>query len=93
MIIGAPTYCNQVFPEVDSLLSKIEMREVKNRYFGYFGSFSWAGAAVKRLTAFAEKMKWEVVAAPVEQKQGLKEDKYLECLTLGKAMADRLGRD
>ena len=43
--------------------------------------------------AFAEKMKWEVVAAPVEQKQGLKEDKYLECLTLGKAMADRLGRD
>lgn len=93
VIIGAPTYCNQVFPEVDSLLSKIEMREVKNRYFGYFGSFSWAGAAVKRLTAFAEKMKWEVVAAPVEQKQGLKEDKYLECLTLGKAMADRLGRD
>lgn len=90
LIIGCPTYCNQLFPEVESLLSKIEMREVKNRLFGYFGTFSWAGAAVKRLCAFGEKMKWDVVSAPVEQKQGLTEAKYEECVALGAAMAERL---
>ncbi len=90
LIIGSPTYSNQLFPEVDSLLTKIEMREVKNRYFGYFGSFCWAGAAVKRLCAFGEKMKWQTVGCPVEQKQGLIADKYEDCLALGKAMAEAI---
>ena len=90
VVIGCPTYCNQLYPEIDSLLQKIEIRELKNRLFGYFGSFSWAGAAVKRLAAFAEKMNWTVVGEPVEQKQGLKQDKYEACWTLGKAMAEHL---
>ncbi|MCD7712304.1 MAG: FprA family A-type flavoprotein, partial [Firmicutes bacterium] len=71
IIVGSPTYSNQLYPEVESVLNKIETREVKNRLYGYFGSFTWAGAAVKHLAAFGEKMKWEVIAEPVEQKQGL----------------------
>lgn len=90
LIAGSPTYSNQLFPEMESILSKIETREIKGRIFGYFGSFTWAGAAVKRLTAFAEKMKWEVVADPVEQKQGVSTDTYNQCLALGQAMAKRL---
>lgn len=90
VIIGSPTYSNQLFPEVESILSKIEVREVRNRAFGYFGSFTWAGAAVKRLAAFGEKMKWETVGVPVEQKQGMGPDKYNACLALGEAMAAKL---
>ncbi|MEG1749831.1 MAG: FprA family A-type flavoprotein [Tannerellaceae bacterium] len=90
LIVGSPTYSNQLFPEVESVLSKIETREIKHRLYGYFGSFTWAGAAVKRLAAFGEKMKWETVGLPVEQKQGLKADKYDECIALGEAMAARL---
>lgn len=90
LIIGCPTYCNQLYPEVDSLLQKIELREVKGRLFGYFGSFSWAGAAVKRLAAFGEKMKWTIVGEPVEQKQGLKPAQYEACWALGKAMAEQI---
>lgn len=90
VIIGSPTYSNALFPEISSLLSKIEIREVKNRLFGCFGSFTWSGAAVRNLNAFCEKMKWEMVGTPVEEKQALKEDKYKACLALGKAMADRI---
>lgn len=90
VIVGSPTYSNQLYPEVASVLSKIELREVKDRLFGYFGSFTWAGAAVKRLAAFGEKMKWEIVGEPVEQKQGLSADKYEACWALGEAMAKRL---
>ncbi len=90
IIVGSPTYSNQLFPEVEAVLSKIELREVKNRLFGYFGSFSWAGAAVKRLAAFGEKMKWETVGTPAEQKQGMTAADYDACYALGEAMAKRL---
>lgn len=90
LIVGSPTYSNQLFPEVDALLNKIELREVKNRLFGYFGSFSWAGAAVKRLAAFGEKMKWQTVGAPVEQKQAMKADNYAACWVLGEEMAKQI---
>jgi flavorubredoxin len=93
LIAGSPTYSNQLFPEIESLLGKIEIREVKKRLFGYFGSFTWAGASVKRLAAFAERMNWEIVGEPVEQKQGGKADTYEACANLGKAMADRLKKE
>mgnify|MGYP002585452119 FL=1 len=93
LIIGSPTYSNQLFPEVDALLSKILLREVKGRYLGYFGSFTWAGAAVKRLAEFAEKSKFELVGDPVEMKQAMRDITYTQCENLARAMADRLKKD
>ncbi|MGM9760557.1 MAG: FprA family A-type flavoprotein [Parabacteroides sp.] len=90
IIIGSPTYSNKLFPEVEAILNKIELREVKNRLYGYFGSFSWAGAACKNLAAFGERMKWETVGQPVEQKQGMSATTYAGCLALGEAMAAKL---
>ena len=91
LIIGSPTYSNELFPEVKSLVDKIQTRDIKNRTFAYFGSYAWAGASVKILSAFAEKMKWEVVEpASVEMKQGMKEDTLQKCYELGKAMAEKL---
>lgn len=90
LIIGSPTYCNHIYPEVESLLSKILLREVKGRYFGYFGSFTWAGAAVKRMAEFAEKSKFEIIADPVEMKQSLDSLTRTQCENLAKAMANRI---
>ena len=88
LIVGCPTYSGQLYPEVEMVLSEIKLREVKDRLFSYFGSFTWAGAAVKHLAAYAEAMKWEVVGTPVEQKQGISTEE--QCLALGQAMAERL---
>lgn len=94
LIVGSPTYCNELFPAVKNIIEKIETRDVKHRIFGYFGSFTWAGAAVKRLQHFAEKMKWESVdEQAVEIKQGFKADKFEECVLLGKAIADKLNQE
>jgi len=87
LIVGSPTYSNELYPEVESLLRKIEIRGVKNRIFGYFGSFTWAGAAVKRLSAFVETMKWVSAEITVEEKQGLKSENYQACLELGRQVA------
>ena len=88
LIVGCPTYSGQLYPEVEMVLSEIKLREVKDRLFSYFGSFTWAGAAVKHLAAYAEAMKWEVVGTPVEQKQGISTEE--QCIVLGQAMAERL---
>lgn len=93
LIIGSPTYSNQIYPEIESLLSKILVREVKGRYLGYFGSFCWAGAAVKRMNEFAEKSKFEIVGDPVEMKQAMKDITYEQCENLARAMAERLKKD
>lgn len=93
LIVGSPTYSNQIYPEVESLLSKILVREVKGRYLGWFGSFTWAGAAVKRIAEFAEKSKLEIVGDPVEMKQAMKDITYEQCGNLARAMADRLKKD
>lgn len=70
LVIGSPTYNGELYPEVRSLLTKIEERAVPSRRLALFGSFTWAGAAVKRLGEFAAQMKWEVIGTPVEMKQG-----------------------
>ncbi|PNE28732.1 flavodoxin [Tannerella sp. oral taxon 808] len=88
LIVGCPTYSGQLYPEIEMVLSEIKLREVKDRLFGYFGSFTWAGAAVKHLAAYAEAMKWEVVGTPVEQKQGISTEE--QCIALGHAMAERI---
>jgi flavorubredoxin len=87
LVVGSPTYSNELYPEVESLLRKIEIRGIKNRIFGYFGSFTWAGAAVKRLSTFVETMKWVTAEISVEEKQGLKEENYLACMELGHQVA------
>lgn len=93
LIIGSPTYSNQIYPEIESLLSKLLVRELKGRYLAYFGSFTWAGAAVRRMADFAEKSKYELVGDPVEMKQAMKDITYTQCENLAKAMADRLKKD
>lgn len=93
LIIGSPTYNSKLFPEIAHLINMIESRDMKGRFFGYFGSFTWAGAAVRNLKEFAEKSKFEIVGEPVEMKQSINMDIYEECTKLGRAMAEKLKAD
>jgi flavorubredoxin len=91
LILGCPTYNGQLYPEMEALVSKLQSRDIKGRYLGWFGSFTWAGAAVKKLTELAEALKYEVVGEPVEVKQAMKEADREQCAALAKAMAEKLG--
>ena len=90
LIIGSPTYNNELFPPVEALISKIRGRDMKNRVFGYFGSYSWAGAAVKRLAAFAEDSGFEIAGESVEMKQAPTEVTIDSCAALARAVAEKL---
>lgn len=90
LIIGSPTYNMELYPGVEAMVSRLKHRGLKNRYFGFFGSFSWAGAAVKHLTAFAEGMKVTVVGAPIEMKQSMTEADRKEVARLALEMAEAI---
>ncbi len=92
LIVGCPTYNGGIYPEMDALLGKLAMREMKNRLLGYFGSFTWSGQAVKRITEHNEKMKFEVVGTPVEMKQAMKDSVEEQARELARAMAVRLNK-
>ncbi len=92
LIVGCPTYNNQLYPEMDALLTKLAAREIKNRYFSYFGSFTWAGAAVKRLAAFAETSGWEIIGVPAEMKQAMDQKSHEAAIALAQAMAGKLSK-
>ena len=89
-IIGSAAYNNELFPSVETLVTKIEHMGIKNHLLGIFGSFGWNGGGVKNLQKFAENIKWELVYDPVEEKGTLKADKFRQCIDLANAMADKL---
>ena len=90
LVLGSPTYSNELYPEIDSLLKKMEIRGIKKRDFAYFGSFTWAGIANKKLAEFGEKMKWRTINFTVEEKMGLKDSNYQSCILLGRKTAELL---
>ncbi|MDD3510733.1 MAG: FprA family A-type flavoprotein [Fermentimonas sp.] len=90
LIIGSPTYNNNLYPAVENILSSLQGRNLKNRFFGYFGGFSWSDATERLLKSFAEEMKFEIVADPVVIKQGMIDDAYEKAINLGIMMAQKL---
>ncbi len=91
IILGAPTYNNSIYPQMEHLLSAIANRDMKNHYYGCFGSYAWASKAVSILQEWNEtKFHFESVGEPVEMKQAMSPEVREKCVALGQAMAEKL---
>ena len=90
LIIGCPTYMGGVYPLTEKLLTAIACRGIKDRLYACYGSFTWAGAAVKQLTTFAQAMNWELIGTPIENKQSVSAETYQSGFDLGRQMANKL---
>ncbi len=90
LILGGPTYNGSLFPPVAQLADMLAARCIPRRKFAFFGSFCWAGAAVRWLDEFAGRMKWQPLGDPVEMKQGFSEDADAACRRLAHDVATSL---
>lgn len=90
LIVGSPTYNGALFPEVAALLQRISERNVAPRIFAFFGSFTWAGAAVRQMRGFAESVKWEIAGEPFEFRQGCPPAGCSDFAALASAVAEKL---
>lgn len=93
LVMGGPTYSNGLFTPLTTLMEMLRVREVKDRIYGCFGSFSWAGKASGILSAFGEEMGWEGIGSAVQLKQGDLTSVINEAYTLGQDIAERLKAD
>lgn len=62
LVVGAPTYNNDIFPPAYNFMYGVGARLVKNRKFAAFGSYTWAGASVKLLNEMAQKFGFELIS-------------------------------
>jgi flavorubredoxin len=70
LVVGSPTYNNEIFPPVRQFLEGIRDRQIKNRRFAAFGSFTWAGGSVKQMTQMAVDAGFEILREGLSFKQG-----------------------
>jgi len=89
LVIGSPTYMTYMYPLVEKLVLAVEHREIANRIYGCFGSFTWASKATKMLSDVACKMNWEMIGS-VDNKQAVSSEKYQEAYQLGKEIAEAI---
>ncbi len=87
LIVAGPTYSNELFPPVAALMKALRLRDIRNRAFAYFGSFTWAPAVTKRIEAEVEHLKVDVVAAPFNMKQAGDDLIEESCRILAHSMA------
>lgn len=90
LIIGSCAYNAEMFPPIEALTTKLLHMGVKNHLLGMFGTYSWSGGGVSNLVKFAEKIKWDVVAEPVEAKCLACHSDIDGCINIGKKMAEKL---
>ena len=62
LVVGAPTYNNDIFPPAYNFMYGISARLMKNRRFAAFGSFTWAGASVKLMNEMASKLGFDLLS-------------------------------
>ncbi|HOE63774.1 MAG TPA: FprA family A-type flavoprotein [Candidatus Sumerlaeota bacterium] len=92
MILGSPTYNTKLFPPMQSLVHILENEEVRNRFIGVFGSYSWSKGAVNALHEFACCGRLTLVEPVVEAKCAPTAADLEQCRLLGKNMAQMVRR-
>ena len=88
LIVGAPTYNNGLYHEMEVLLSEIANKDIKNHKIGWYGSHCWASKAVAKIEEWNnERLHFEPVGMPVDMKQAITPEVRQQCEELGRAMA------
>lgn len=67
VIIGAPTYENELFPSMAHVLDIAIRKGVQHKKAAYFGSYGWAGGALRELEKQLALLKWQLTDTLVFQ--------------------------
>jgi anaerobic nitric oxide reductase flavorubredoxin len=85
-LVGSPTLNNGMFPSVGGFLTYLKGLKPKERLAGAYGSFGWAGGAVKQVDAELTALGLQKIE-PLELKFIPSEDDIAACVEHGRAVA------
>jgi flavorubredoxin len=90
LLVGSPTLNQQIFPSVADNLCYIKGLKPKNLVGQVFGSYGWADAATKILTAELQSLGVELVGEPVQSRYVPTAATLEKCHNLGAQIASAL---
>ena len=90
VIVGSPTLNNGLFPTVGGFLYYLKGLKPKSKLASAFGSYGWAGGAVKEVTARLKDMELELVEPALEFKYPTTPQQESECVAFGRKIAKRV---
>ncbi len=89
-LIGTPTLNNKMFPSVAEFLQHVTGLRPKDRIAGAFGSYGWAGGAVKEAYEWLKAMKLKTVEPGVEALYRPAPEDDRKCYEFGKEFARKV---
>ncbi len=89
-IIGSSTHDNDMLPSIAAFLELLKGFKAKNRIAAVFGSYGWAGGAVKEIEEVLKEGGIETVLPPVSVKFVPDEADLKCCRDLGTEMAKKI---
>lgn len=90
VMLGSCAYNAEMFPLMESLTRELQHMNVKDKYLGLFGSYSWNGGGVRNLQCFAEAIGWEMVAPAADLFGAPTPEKLVACDCIASGMAAKL---
>lgn len=90
VIIGSPTYNNDLWPKVKDVLNQIASRNIPNRLYSVFGSGSWNPNTLKPLDQWGQEQKWIRVGEPLKMSMAPNMDAKEAAWELGRLMAEEV---
>lgn len=61
LVVGSPTYNGAIYPPVEGFMKALAARNIKDRRFYAFGSYTWAAASVRMLNTLAQEMNFTIL--------------------------------
>jgi flavorubredoxin len=86
-LVGSPTLNNSLLPEVAGFLASLKGLRPKNRIVSAFGSYGWAGGAVKEILEGLKKMKLETIEPGLGAVSIPSPDDERKCFEFGREFA------
>jgi flavorubredoxin len=65
LIVGSPTYENEIFPKAADFLNLLKTKKFSKRSAAVFGSFSWSGEATRKLKDDLTALEFELIEEPL----------------------------
>ncbi|MFW6181933.1 MAG: FprA family A-type flavoprotein [Spirochaetota bacterium] len=63
VVVGAPTYEGQLFPPAVDVLNYAALKKISNKKLMTFGSFGWAGGALRTIKKIVEPLGWDLTGS------------------------------
>ena len=89
-LFGSSTHDNDMLPQISGFLELVKGFKAKNRIAGVFGSFGWAGGAVKEIEEVVKLSGIELAVPSISAKFVPDTDELNACYEFGRSFAGKI---